>query len=168
MFSLARRLWRGKSAEALATIENEKAVAAAKIASLVASAKTVAAVVSLARADTRHATAPDDWDADPWALNTSNGIVDLRTGQAATRPSRRARAMSAGDGRPSPTAASSGSDMSVSTICMYISISAKKGDVDLARPHQLCWDNLLHEPDRTGARGCLRSYAFMKPAAPRS
>ena len=86
VFSLARRLCRAKSAEALATIENDKT--AAKIASLVASAKTVAAVVNLARADARHATAPDDWDADPWALNTPDGIVDLRTGQ--TRPHDRA------------------------------------------------------------------------------
>jgi putative DNA primase/helicase len=82
VFSLARRLCRHKSAEALATIQNERT--AAKIASLVASAKTVAAIVNLARADARHATAPDDWDADPWALNTPDGIVDLRTGQ--TRP----------------------------------------------------------------------------------
>jgi phage/plasmid-associated DNA primase len=52
-----------------------------KIASLVASAKTVAAVVNLARADARHATAPDDWDADPWALNSPDGIVGLRNGQ---------------------------------------------------------------------------------------
>jgi len=86
VFSLARRLCRAKSAEALATIENDKT--AAKIASLVASAKTVAAVVNLARADARHATTPDDWDTDPWALNTPDGIVDLRTGQ--TRPHDRA------------------------------------------------------------------------------
>ncbi|MGZ9083798.1 MAG: phage/plasmid primase, P4 family, partial [Rhodoplanes sp.] len=86
VFSHARRLCREKSAEALVTIENEKT--AAKIASLVASAKTVAAVVNLSRADARHATAPDDWDADPWALNTPDGIVDLRTGQ--TRPHDRA------------------------------------------------------------------------------
>lgn len=79
VFSHARRLCREKSAEALARIENERA--AAKIASLVASAKTVAAVVNLARADARHATAPDDWDADPWALNTPAGIVDLRSGR---------------------------------------------------------------------------------------
>ena len=55
----------------------------------VASAKTVAAVVNLARADARHATAPEDWDADPWALNTPDGIVDLRTGP--TRPHDRRR-----------------------------------------------------------------------------
>jgi putative DNA primase/helicase len=79
VFSHARRLCREMSAQALATIENEKT--AAKIASLVASARTVAAVVNLARADTHHATAPDDWDADPWTLNTPEGIVDLRTGE---------------------------------------------------------------------------------------
>ena len=87
VFSLARRLCRDKSAQALVAIENEKT--AAKIASLVASAKTVAAVVNLARADARHATAPDDWDADPWVMNTPDGIVDLRTGQQ-TRPHDRA------------------------------------------------------------------------------
>ena len=79
VFSHARRLCRDKSSEALVSIENEKT--AAKIANVVASAKTVAAVVNLARADARHATASDDWDADPWALNTPAGIVDLRTGQ---------------------------------------------------------------------------------------
>lgn len=79
VFSHARRLCREKSAEALATINNEKA--AAKIANVVASAKTVAAVVNLARADPRHATAPDDWDANPWVLNTPDGIVDLNTGE---------------------------------------------------------------------------------------
>ncbi len=41
----------------------------------------MAAVVNLARADVRHATAPEDWDVDPWALNTPAGIVDLRTGE---------------------------------------------------------------------------------------
>jgi putative DNA primase/helicase len=55
VFSHARRLCRDKSAEALATVQNEKT--AAKIASLVASAKTVAAVVNLARADA--VTPPD-------------------------------------------------------------------------------------------------------------
>ena len=52
-----------------------------RISNTVASAKTVAAVVNLARADARHATAAEDWDADPWALNTPAGIVDLRTGK---------------------------------------------------------------------------------------
>jgi putative DNA primase/helicase len=40
-----------------------------KLAAAVASAKAVAAVVSLARADRRHAATVDQWDADPWELN---------------------------------------------------------------------------------------------------
>jgi putative DNA primase/helicase len=46
------------------------------------SAKTVAATVTLARADRRLAATAGQWDADPWALNTPGGIVDLRTGEA--------------------------------------------------------------------------------------
>jgi putative DNA primase/helicase len=41
-----------------------------KLAAAVASAKTVAAVVSLARADRRHAATVEQWDVDPWSLNT--------------------------------------------------------------------------------------------------
>ena len=52
----------------------------------VASAKTVAAVERLAEADRRLAATVDQWDADPWLLNTPAGIVDLRTG--AMRPAR--------------------------------------------------------------------------------
>ena len=43
-------------------------------------AKTVAAVERLAKADRRIAATIDQWDADPWLLNTPGGIVDLRTG----------------------------------------------------------------------------------------
>ncbi len=46
--------------------------------------KTRAAVESLARADRRHAATSDQWDANPWHLNTPGGIVDLTTG--AMRP----------------------------------------------------------------------------------
>jgi putative DNA primase/helicase len=46
----------------------------------ITSAKTVAAVVNLARSDPRHATIAEQWDADPWLLNTPTGIVDLHTG----------------------------------------------------------------------------------------
>lgn len=52
----------------------------------IASAKTVAAVERLAKADRRHAATVDEWDADPWLLNTPGGVVDLRTGR--TRPHR--------------------------------------------------------------------------------
>ncbi len=51
------------------------------MARAVASAKTVAAVERLARADPRLAATVDQWDADRWILNTSDGVIDLRTGQ---------------------------------------------------------------------------------------
>ncbi len=47
----------------------------------IASAATIAAVERMARSDLRHATTPDQWDADPFLLNTPGGVVDLRTGQ---------------------------------------------------------------------------------------
>ena len=74
VFTLARAHCRNKAAEAMAAFRNDKT------ADKIASAKTVAAVVNLARYDPRHATAHADWDSDPWALNTPGGTVDLRTG----------------------------------------------------------------------------------------
>jgi putative DNA primase/helicase len=47
----------------------------------IASAKTRAAVVSLAAEDRRLTATTEQWDADPWLLNTPGGIVDLRTGK---------------------------------------------------------------------------------------
>ena len=52
----------------------------------IGSSKTVAAVVSLARADRRLAATVDQWDTDPLLLNTPGGVVDLRTGDI--RPAR--------------------------------------------------------------------------------
>ncbi len=49
-------------------------------AKAIASAKTVAAVEKLAKADRLHAATVDQWDADPWLLNTPGGVIDLRTG----------------------------------------------------------------------------------------
>ena len=46
-----------------------------------ASAQTVAAVERLARADRRLAATVDQWDVDPWLLNTPGGTVDLRNGK---------------------------------------------------------------------------------------
>ena len=57
-----------------------------KLAFAVASAKTVAAVERLARADPRLAAAIEQWDADPWLVNTPEGVIDLRKGK--TRPHR--------------------------------------------------------------------------------
>lgn len=47
---------------------------------LLSSAKTVAAVERLAKSDRRLAATADQWDGDPWLLNTPRGVVDLRTG----------------------------------------------------------------------------------------
>jgi putative DNA primase/helicase len=52
-----------------------------KIATILASAKTVAAVERLARSDRRLAATVDQWDVDPWLLNTPGAIIDLKTGQ---------------------------------------------------------------------------------------
>ena len=52
-----------------------------EIAKAVLGAGTVAAVERLARSDPRHARQADEFDADPWALNTPAGVVDLRTGK---------------------------------------------------------------------------------------
>jgi phage/plasmid-associated DNA primase len=52
-----------------------------KIAVGIASAKTVAAVERLAKADRRLAATTSQWDADPWSLNTPNGVIDLKTGE---------------------------------------------------------------------------------------
>jgi putative DNA primase/helicase len=50
------------------------------VVSNIAAARTVAAVERLAKADRRLAATVDQWDADPWALNTPSGVLDLRGG----------------------------------------------------------------------------------------
>ncbi len=47
-------------------------------------AATIAAVERLARSDRRHAAIAEQWDRDPWLLNTPAGIVDLKTGAASS------------------------------------------------------------------------------------
>ncbi len=79
-FDLARAICREAAAECAAVQKPSVAVS-------VASAKTVAAVERLARSDRRLAATVDQWDRDPWSLNTPAGVVDLRTG--ITRPARR-------------------------------------------------------------------------------
>ena len=69
-YDLVRHICREAAAHA-----NKPSVAIA-----LASGKTVAAVERLAKADRRIAATIDQWDADPWLLNTPGGIVDLRTG----------------------------------------------------------------------------------------
>jgi putative DNA primase/helicase len=51
------------------------------IASRLASAANVYAVEKLARSDSRIAATIDQWDSDPWLLNTPAFTVDLRTGE---------------------------------------------------------------------------------------
>jgi len=62
-----------------------------KIAAKLASSGTVSGVERLARSDRRHAATTDEWDADPWLLNTPGGVVDLKTGR--TRANERADRM---------------------------------------------------------------------------
>ncbi len=50
------------------------------------SARTFAAIEKIAKADRRIAATVDQWDTDPWLLNTPTGVVDLKTGEV--RPHR--------------------------------------------------------------------------------
>jgi putative DNA primase/helicase len=70
-FERARRICREASAEC-----NKP-----RDAKAIASAKTVAAVEKLAKGDRRLAAVIDQWDQDPWLLNTPAGTVDLRNGK---------------------------------------------------------------------------------------
>lgn len=76
VFDMARAVCRAAAAEC-----NQP-----KVASAIASAKSVSAVERLARSDRRHAAIVDQWDADAWLLNTPGGVIDLRSG--AIRPAR--------------------------------------------------------------------------------
>jgi putative DNA primase/helicase len=69
-FDLARKICR----EAAANCEDER------LKRVLASAHTVAAVFKLARTDRRIAATPEQWDRDPWLLNTPSATIDLRTG----------------------------------------------------------------------------------------
>ena len=76
VFDLARAICRQAAAE----------TGKPSLAAAIASAKTVAAIERLAKADRAHAATIDQWDSDPWLLNTPGGAVDLRTGKS--RPHR--------------------------------------------------------------------------------
>ncbi len=43
--------------------------------------KTVSETIGLARADRRIAATVEQWDSDPWLLNTPSGVFDLRSGK---------------------------------------------------------------------------------------
>jgi len=46
----------------------------------IATSRMATAVLTLARADRRLAATDEQWDRDPWLLNTPDGTIDLRTG----------------------------------------------------------------------------------------
>lgn len=69
VFDLARALCRDE-ATGIDPEEGEK----------IKSARTVAAVERLAKSDRSHAATVDQFDTDPWLLNTPDSTVDLRTG----------------------------------------------------------------------------------------
>jgi putative DNA primase/helicase len=73
VFDLARGICRAASTECSEAEKN--------IARRLASKVTSTAVERLATADRRHAATADQWDADPWLLNTAKGTLDLRTGK---------------------------------------------------------------------------------------
>ncbi len=70
VFTLSRKVCREMAA----------ACAVPHVATAIASAKTVAAVERLARYDQRLATTGEQWDAKPYMLAVSQGVVDLTTG----------------------------------------------------------------------------------------
>lgn len=81
----ARRICRHAANDVL--VRPDLATKARSIASSIASMRTIGNVERLARSDLRHAARANQWDADPWALNTPGGVVNLQTGM--TRPARK-------------------------------------------------------------------------------
>ena len=82
---MARMVARGVASEAATRVDLGKK--AGSIATKLSSAATISSIESLARSDRRHAVTAEQWDRDPWALNTPGGIVDLQTGTI--RPARK-------------------------------------------------------------------------------
>lgn len=52
-----------------------------KVSVILANKKTVAAVEALAKSDRRIAATVNQWDQDPWVLNSPDGIINLRSGK---------------------------------------------------------------------------------------
>jgi putative DNA primase/helicase len=81
VFDLARAICRAAASRASAQMEGQSGL---RLARAISSAKTISAIERLAQADARHTRRGDDFDADPWALNTPAGIVDLHGGELRT------------------------------------------------------------------------------------
>ena len=77
VFDLIRASNRRLAAQAADVLDPKTAE---KVCRVLASAKTIAAVHTLARSDRRIAATVDQWDADNWLLNTPAGVLDLRDG----------------------------------------------------------------------------------------
>jgi putative DNA primase/helicase len=73
VFDQARKIARGAAKAAAGSNGPNKVTG-------LCSGKTIAALEKLARSDRRFAATIDQWDADPWLLNTPGGVIDLRTG----------------------------------------------------------------------------------------
>ena len=67
-------------AAALGEIEDFDLEKAEVLAKSLRSARTVINVIGMARSNTELVATVEQWDADPWALGTPAGTVDLRTG----------------------------------------------------------------------------------------
>jgi putative DNA primase/helicase len=78
-----------------------------KAPSQVFSAKTIAAIERMAKADRRQATTIEQWDANDWLLNAENATIDLKTGDGYPhRPddyiTKKAACAAAPEGTPHP------------------------------------------------------------------
>ena len=82
-FDLARRVCREASEKYFEIVPKPHEAVRKQIAS----SKTVAAVLTMASSDRRLAAIPEQWDSDPWLVNTPQGALDLRMGEL--RPHRR-------------------------------------------------------------------------------
>jgi P4 family phage/plasmid primase-like protien len=82
VYDLVRRHNRWEGSTILPVMLGDKAQnQRERILAAVCSAKCVSAVETLARSDRRFAATVDQWDADPWVINTPAGLVDLRSGE---------------------------------------------------------------------------------------
>ena len=77
-FAVARRLCRERAAQAEDAREGKR----------LSSAKTTAAVLTFAQSDPSIVLVATEWDSDPFALNTPDCVVDLRTGARRRRRER--------------------------------------------------------------------------------
>ena len=73
--------WPYSHARALVRDVAQRTALSAKQYTKLRSGTTVNAIVSLASSDRVHAITQEQFDADPWLLNTPGGAVDLRTGR---------------------------------------------------------------------------------------